>query len=49
MCTSKESGKNAKKIPKLFQELYSVSPKYMDRYALRLLLLHTRGATSFQD
>jgi hypothetical protein len=29
--------------------MYTVSPKDMEKYCLRMLLLHTRGPTSFED
>ena len=35
--------------PKIITRMYSVSPKDMERYCLRLLLLHVAGATSFED
>ncbi len=33
----------------IIPRMYSVSPKDMERYCLRLLLLHVPGATSFED
>lgn len=29
--------------------VYTVKPRYIERFALRLLAMHTRGATCYED
>ena len=41
--------KPRKRGDKIIGRMYSVSPRDREKYCLRLLLLHVRGATSYED
>ena len=41
--------KTRKRGDKIIGRMYSVSPRDREKYCLRLLLLHVRGATSYED
>jgi len=46
---AKGEWKKRQKNCKIVSRMYNVSPKDIERYALRVLLLHVKGATSFES